>query len=418
MYPARMTLRSLFGGAIPRVRNDAPVPYASKWRGTMAGLNLGGRGGGMGNREELEQYGEVGTLFGVVSKLAVTTSLVKWGLYQPAASGLDEDRTEVSSRARNAALMIQQRPNPFMPWQEFCETFQQHVDLTGKAWWVIVRVGTVPVEMWPVRPDRMYSVPSVRDFIAGYVYVSPDGEEIPLRREDVIMIRWPAPLDVYDGLSPLPALAADIRNEDAQRAWSQSFFRNNATPGGIIKTGARLSDPEFDELVERWNKSHRGTSNAGRVAILEQGDFVPLAYTQKDMQFVETRGFTKQAILDAYGFPKFGIGDVQDVNRASADASKAYMAESLTVPRLERIKAALNFEFLPMFGMDGRYEFDYDNPVPEDRETENATLTAKVNAVTALVDAGFGSDEACDVVGLPRMMWEQTQRTVKAGAPV
>src|ERR1044072_9532190 len=117
--------------------------------------------------------------------------------------------------------------------------------------------------MWPVRPDRMYSVPSVRDFIAGYVYVSPDGEEIPLRREDVIMIRWPAPLDVYDGLSPLPALAAAIRNEDAHRSWSQSCFRNNAAPGGIIKTGARLSDPEFDELVERWNKSHRGTSNAG-----------------------------------------------------------------------------------------------------------------------------------------------------------
>jgi hypothetical protein len=134
---------------------------------------------------------------------------------------------------------------------------------------------------------------------------------------------------------------------------------------------------------------------------------VPLAFTQKDMQYVEARGFTKQQYLDAYGFPKFGLGDVEDVNRASADASKAYMAESLTIPRLERIKAALNFEFLPLFGMGDRFEFDYDNPVPDDREVQNATLTAQVNALVALAGAGFDSDESCDVVDLPRIPYEK-----------
>src|SRR4029078_11740631 len=385
-----MSLRSLLGGAISddgrrtlrKLKAQAPVSYASRYQATGL-MSMFARRRQMSNTEELEQYGESGTLFGIISKLASTTSLVRWRLFERATSGMDEDRTEVTDVSRNAALKIQRRPNLYMPWQEFCETFQQHIDLTGKAWWVINRVGVLPIEIWPVRPDRIYAVPSVKDFIAGYVYCSPDGEEVPLRREDVIMLRWPAPLDIYDGQSPLPALAGDIANEQAQREWSESFFENNATPGGIITTGVNLSDPEFDELLYRWNRSHRGTSNAGRVAILEQGTFTPLAYTQKDMQYVESRGFTKQQMLDAYGFPKFGLGDVQDVNRASADASKAYMAESLTVPRLERIKAALNFEFLPMFGMGDRYEFDYDNPVPEDRETENSTLTTKVNALVA-----------------------------------
>lgn len=390
-----------------RLRAQAPVSYSSRYAGTgLMGL-FSRRDQQMSNTDELKQYGESGTLFGIVSKLASTTSLVKWRLYESAASGMEEDRVEITDVTRNAALKIQKRPNQFMPWQEFCETFQQHIDLTGKAWWVVAKVGSLPIELWPVRPDRIFAVPSVRDFIAGYVYTSPDGEQVPLRREDVIMLRWPAPLDIYDGQSPLPALAGDIGNEQAQREWSESFYENSAMPGGIIKTGVRLGDTEFDELVDRWNRSHRGVSNAGRVAVLEQGDFVPMSYTQKDMQYVEARAFTKQQYLDAYGFPKFGLGDVQDVNRASADASKAYMAESLTVPRLERIKAALNFEFLPMFGMGGRFEFDYDNPVPEDQETENATLTAKVNALVSLAAANFDVNDAADVVELPQMGHEK-----------
>jgi HK97 family phage portal protein len=408
-----VSLRSLLGGELHgavtrRISNDAPVPYVGKYRQALAGLGLSA---GPGDRtEELEQYGANGTLFGVVSTLATATSLVNWRLWRKAPSGKDEDRVEVTNPRESAPLMIWEKPNPFFSRQELVESTQQHVDLTGEGWWVVVRMAGVPVEIWPVRPDRMTPVPSVKDFVAGYVYTSPDGESVPLLREDVIMIRWPSPLDIYRGQGPQPALAGDLGGEEAQRAWSESFFRNSALPGGVIKLDVKLSDDEFEELVNRWNAAHRGISNAGRVAVLEQGDFVPLAYNQRDMQFVETRGLTKQAILDAYGFPKFGIGDVQDVNRASADASRAYIAEAKTVPRLERIKGALNNDFLPMFGQDmpNRYEFDYDNPVPPDKETENATLTARTNAWAMLVRAGADPEDAAAVVGLPVMGFDRS----------
>lgn len=414
-----MSLRSLLGpslstGAV-RIRNEAPVPYVGKYRAALGALGIGGHGPG-DRREELGQYGANGTLFGVVSTLATATSLVEWHLYRKAASGLKEDRTEVTNARESAPLLVWNKPNNFFSRQELVEGTQQHVDLTGEGWWVVYRVLGVPVEIWPVRPDRMTPVPSIQDFIAGYIYTSPDGEQVPLLREDVIMLRWPSPLDIYRGQGPQPALAGDLGAEQAQRAWSESFFRNSASPGGIISETGPLSDDDFDELVSRWNRSHRGISNAGRVAVLEAGKFTPLAYTQKDMQFVETRGITKQAVLDAYGFPKFGIGDVQDVNRASAEASKAYIAEAKTVPRLERMKGALNNDFLPMFGPEypQRYEFDYDNPVPPDQETENATTTAKSNAWATLVNAGADPDDASDMLGLPRL---RTDAGVQGGVP-
>lgn len=414
-----MSLRSLLGEGLTQrvVRAESPVPYVSKYRSALGALGMNTRGAGGDARHELEQYGEIGTLFGVVSTLATATSLVNWRLYRRAASGQVEDRVEVTNPRESAPLAVWNKPNPFMTRAELVEGGQQHVDLTGEGWMVVSRVGTVPVELWPVRPDRMTPIPSQQDFIAGYVYTSPDGEQVPLRREDVIMLRWPSPLDIYRGQGPLPSLAGDFGNEDSQRAWSESFYRNAALPGGVIKVDKELSDDQFDELVERWNMAHRGISNAGRVAVLEQGDFIPLAYSQREMQFVETRGLTKQAILDAYGFPKFGIGDVQDVNRASAEASRAYIAEAKTVPRLERWKGALNNDFLPMFGqsMAERYEFDYDTPVPPDQETVNATTTATANAWATLVNAGADPNDAADLLGLPRMKFREVNHNAIAG---
>lgn len=412
-----MSIEGLIGkGLSRRVSADSPVPYIGRQRTAFGSFGLGAPGDhARGALAEMEQYSEIGTLFGVVSTFATAVSLVNWRFFRKAKSGLEEDRVEIVE-SQAAPLKVWNKPNAFFSRQELVEGTQQHVDLTGEGWWVITRFAGLPVELWPVRPDRMFPVPSREDFIAGYVYVSPDGELVPLAREDVIFIRWPSPLDIYRGQGPLPSLAGDLGNESAQRAWSESFFRNSALPGGVIKLDVRLGDAEFDELIERWNRSHRGISNAGRVAVLEQGDFISLAYNQREMQFVETRGLTKQAILDAYGMPRFGIGDVQDVNRASAEASRAYIAEAKTVPRLERIKGALNNDFLPQFGplWDG-CEFDYDNPVPEDRETENATLTAKANAAKTLVDARFDPDEVCDAVGLPRMKFREPDPVV---APV
>ncbi len=413
-----MSLRSLLGGAY-RPRGpvaEAPVPYSSRYGGggLLAGLGLGGKR--LDTREELEQYGEVSTLFGVVSTLATSTALVNWRLYRKPRAGSAEDRTEVTNPRESAPLTIWRRPNQFFTGTRFVETFQQHIDLTGKAYWLVARAGNLPIELWPVRPDRIFPVPSQTEFIAGYIYVSPDGEQVPLKREDVIPLLWPAPLDVYDGMGPLGSLSADIEGEQAQRAWSASFFRNSANPGGIIEVPESLSDSQFDELVNRWNRQHRGISNAGRVAVLERAKFVPLQYTQRDMQFVEGRQLTKQSILDAYAMPKFGIGDVQDVNRASAEASKAYIAESKTVPRLERIKDALNGPFLELFGQQDTHEFDYDSPVPPDQDTENSTLTARVNAYTSLIDAGVDPAEAADAVGLPQMRVGEVRRGPGTGS--
>ena len=379
-----------------RTAVDTPVPFTS--RGAERALPFM-RPAGM--EQQMRAMGSVGTLFSIVNRTSNATAQVEWKLWRKAKSGLKEDRVEVTS---HAALDLWNKPNPFMPRQEFVETFQQHVDLVGEGWWVIAYHpgSTIPLELWPVRPDRMTPVPSQKAFLAGYIYTSPDGEQDPLGRNEVVFLRMPNPLDPYRGMGPVQSVLADLDATRYSAEWNRNFFLNSAEPGGIIEVPTPLSDPDFDQLRDRWNEQHRGVANAHRVAILEHGKWIDRKLSQRDMQFVELRSVSRAVLREAYGISAFALGEVTDINRATAEASKAWFADQLTVPRLERIKAALNFDLLPLFGATAQgLEFDYESPVPIDPEAEAAQLTSKVNAAKALIDAGLSSDSVLAAMGLP-----------------
>ncbi|WP_433434948.1 phage portal protein [Nonomuraea sp. CA-141351] len=200
----RSPLRTLTG-RITQPSNKAPVPYIS--RGRTWGHLFGSR---TDAEAQMRTMGSVGSVFGIVHRTSNATSQVQWKLWKTAPSGLDEDRAPVTT---HLALDIWNRPNDFYTGQLFRETFQQHLDLVGEAWWMIARnpaMRSIPLELWPVRPDRMEPVPSRENFLAGYIYRGPDGEQVPLRLDEVIFLRMPNPLDPYRGMGPIQAVLGTL----------------------------------------------------------------------------------------------------------------------------------------------------------------------------------------------------------------
>lgn len=396
--------RTMLGAILNRVASPAapPVPFSS--RAQSYALGFGGR---RDAQAQMAAMSSVGTLFSIVTRTSNATSQVEWKLWRKAKSGRDEDRIEVTS---HAALDLWNKPNAFMPRQEYVEVTQQHIDLTGEGWWVIGRhkASPIPLEMWPVRPDRITPIPDPETFLRGYMYQAPDGEQIPLELDQVISLRMPNPLDPYRGMGPVQSILTDLDATRYSAEWNKNFFLNSAEPGGIIEVPEALSDPDFDQLRERWNEQHRGVANAHRVAILEHGKWVDRKFTQRDMQFTELRSVSRDVIREAFGIPAFALGEVADVNRATAEASSTWFAEMLTVPRLERIKAALNHDLLPLFGAAAQgLEWDYENPVAEDRELAARELTAKAAAARELIDAGAYGPEVLAALDLPEIAFGQ-----------
>jgi HK97 family phage portal protein len=396
---------------IRNVFNRSPVPLAPKTERDVFTVSGSGRKTSADNmRRGMEQYGEVGTAFGIISRLAESTAQVQWHLYRKRTDASPvyrevEQRTEVT---RHAALTLLRQPNPLMDWMEFAETSTQHYDTTGEFWWVCA-FGSIraagPIELWPMRPDRVRIVTDEYDALTGYIYVGPDGEQVPLTKDIVIQGRHPNPLDIYRGLGPMQALTLKLDSNRLAAEYNRNFFLNSAEPGGIIEIEDRLDDDEFRELTQRWREQHQGVANAHRVAILEQGKWVERKFSMKDMAFPELSELSREDIREAFGYPKGMTGATEDVNKAVADANERMFGRYLMRPRLNKIKYALNNYLLPLFGEAAKngLEFDFDDPVPEDREADSQDRITKAQALKLIVEAGADWDDALRIVGLPPM---------------
>lgn len=390
--------------------SNPPVPMAPR-----QALISGTRGPAQDMAAALEATSAIGTLYSIVNRLATAVADTPWHLYvkRPPGADPDDERTEVHS---HPALNLLQRPNRWTTTQELFEAGQQHQDLAGEAYLVVVRSGRVPVELWNVRPDRMAPKKSAKNFLDGWTYTI-GRDQISLGVDDVLQNRTPNPTDPYRGLSPVAALLAPMHGLDAALRWNAGFFRNGAEPGGIIEVEKALGDDEFDQLAQRWRSQHGGVSNAHRVAILEGGTkWVPRASTQRDMEFIEGIRLTRELVMEAFGMSKTMLGLTEDVNRATAESALFMFAAYQVVGRLNRWRALLNNDLLPMFPGGERLEFDYESPVPEDGERETAALTARATAWAQLIAAGADPVWAATQAGLPEPVMAERPEPAAPGA--
>lgn len=308
----------------------------------------------------LNAMGGVGWLFAVVDRISTAVAATEWKLFRTAPNG---DRKEIT---KHPLLDLWESVNPFYTQPEFLETGGQHFELTGEMWWVLLRNGAGrPVEMWPIRPDRMTVVPSRDQYIAGYIYrVGQDA--IPLPVNDVILIRRPHPINPYRGIGTLQSIMVDIATERESSLWTRNFFKNNAAPGGIIEVTQAMSDDQFEKFVMRWQTQHQGVANAHRVAILENATWKDRKLSQRDMQFEQLKRVNRDIIIGAFGVPLSVMGITESVNRANAEAGEVTFTKWTVVPRLVRIRAAVNERLVPQFGSD--LELDFVDPTPTNRE--------------------------------------------------
>lgn len=412
---------SLIGKALAMRNAGPPVPMSGDSMRILPGSGLGGNT----DLNLIRAYKTNGTVQANVSLLASATASQVWKLYRQAPvdgrvryttsdRGSDQ-RTEV---IQHAALNVLNNPAVItvggvkrLMWDRMglFEVSQIWMETTGKSYWVVDRgpgESSIPLGLWPVRPDRMTPVPDKENYLKGWIYTSPDGKEkIPLLPTDVIFNRYPDPEDLYGGCGPIQSVLTDIEAARCASEWNLNYFYNSAEPGGVIQVDHALDDDEFNELVSRWRDTHRGVARAHRIAVLEGGStWVPNGHSMKDMDFAGLRTIMADTIRESVGMHKVMTGISDDVNRANAQTGEEVFASWKVSPRLDRWRNVLNTQFLPLFGATANgNEFDYVYPMPQNREQDALELTSKANAALTLVTAGYDQHDVLGIVGLPDM---------------
>lgn len=158
----------------------------------------------------------------------------------------------------------------------FRETLMSHLLIWGNVYAQIIRDGAGRVlGLYPLLPNKM-QVDRADNGEIIYIY-SRDSEENPnfitygqiyLRQQDVLHIPGPG----FDGLvrySPIAMAKDAVGMTQACEEYGASYFANVANPGGVLEHPGVLKDP--GKVRESWNAVYRGTNNAHKIAVLEEG---------------------------------------------------------------------------------------------------------------------------------------------------
>jgi len=271
------------------------------------------------------------------------------------------------------ALSLLHDVNSFMTNYHLREITQVYLDLTGEAYWALIRdtENGPPVELWPLRPDWVTVIPSEDDFIKGYKY-SPGGmlspKAITFEPKDIIPFRYPNPVNPYRGRGQVQGAAMAIDIDTFSAEYNRNYFFNSAIPGLVFTTEQNLTEAQINRFIEAWQAKFQGRTNTHKIAVMGKGlKPEPITNTPQEMAFAEQRRMMRDEILGIFRVPKSVIGITEDVNRANAESSERSFAEHVIKPRLIRFIAYLNEFYLSNWPKEDLF-FDFVDPVPEDMD--------------------------------------------------
>jgi len=212
--------------------------------------------------------------------------------------------------------LLHDEPNPEMSSFVFRETLMTHLLLWGNAYAQIIRNGKGEImALYPLMPNKM----TVERDDKGQLYYryqksSEEGAKLPnssinLDPSDVLHI----PGLGFDGLvgySPIAMAKDAIGMAIACEEYGAKFFANGAAPSGVLEHPGTIKDPA--RVREAWQGQFGSSSNAGKVAVLEEGmKYTPISISPEQAQFLETRKFQINEIARIFRVPPHMVGDLE-----------------------------------------------------------------------------------------------------------
>ena len=272
-------------------------------------------------------------VYACVRILAETIASLPLHTYQHTKDGKE--------KARDHPLyhLLSDAPNPEMTSFVFRETLMGHLLLWGNAYVQIIRDGRGEVvALYPIMPDKMQVNRSEKGAIY-YVYTKENKEYI-LSTNEVLHI----PGLGFDGLigySPIAMAKNSIGMALATEEYGAKFFSNGANPGGVLEHPGIVKDPQ--RIRESWNAVYQGTSNAHRVAVLEEGmKFQPIGIPPDQAQFLETRKYQTEEICRIFRVPPHLVASLDKATFSNIEHQSISFVVHTIRPWLVRIEQSIN----------------------------------------------------------------------------
>ena len=271
-------------------------------------------------------------VYACVRILAETIASLPLHTYRYSPSGKEKAETHP------LYYLLHSEPNPEMTSFVFRETLMGHLLLWGNAYVQIIRNGRgTVIALYPLLPNKML-VNRTDQGILYYQYEK-DGQTYFLANRDVLHI----PGLGFDGLigySPIAMAKNAIGMAIATEEFGAKFFANGANPGGVLEHPGVVKDPA--RVRDSWNAVYQGSSNAHRVAVLEEGmKFQSIGIPPEQAQFLETRKFQIEEICRIFRVPPHLVASLDRATFSNIEHQSISFIDNTIIPWVSRIEQSM-----------------------------------------------------------------------------
>lgn len=313
-----------------------------------------------------------------VSLISDRVSTVPYKFYR---KDTDEEIT-----SRNHAYKIFTKPffnpNPLMSFRFIKAWCQVQLDMCGMSCIYKARNSLGQIwELWPLNMNDFMGafdkkgmpIEFITDILPeDVIYVFQiGGKQYNFSNFDLLILNYPHPTRPFFGASPIQSQAYAVDTQRYIEVYERDFFYNSARVDMVLVTEQEVDDEKAGRIKERWMEKH-SYGSGGKfhdITVLSHGlKPEPLKFTNKDFEFMNLAGWTKDMVLSAYRINPAKLGNTEKTNRAASVQVDIDFNRDCIQPRLAQWDEELNKEILSQF--DSRVEIKHDNPIPRDRLIE------------------------------------------------
>ena len=246
-----------------------------------------------------------------------------------------------------------EKPNPHMTWQELIEYSVSDYDLTGNAYWELVREDKEDPEseikeIYRLPPQRIRIVPHPKEYIAGYTFEVNEQRKIPFLPHQVAHFKTYHPHSEYYGLSPLRAGRLAVETQVFGARWNKRLLQKSSVPGGLIFLDEDTSPAGRVQIRKEWEDLVQGVERSHNLVVVPNGvRYEKVEMSPSELGFLEGAKLVREEILAIYGVPPIIVG-LETQNYATAREQKVTFWQETEKPLLRKWSSRIDHDVMPV----------------------------------------------------------------------
>lgn len=296
----------------------------------------------------------------------ISNSIAKLPLY------IMDETTKERKPEHPLTPLLTLRPNELMTAQTYKKLLETERLLTGNGYAWIHRdpLTCEPVELVPLQAQFVTPWLDTSGNLWYMVRLPNTGKQYKLSPADMLHFKGFS-RDGITGLSVLRYAAEVIATGRQTQQYEMQYYAKGTHVPGVLSTDADLSSEQREAVRAEWERIHSGADNAFRIAVLDIGTkYQPIGISNKDSQFIESKGVTVEDISRFFAMPLYKLGAGKQSYSSNEQNAIEYVGDTL-MPSVIQYEQEYSYKLL--FRSDLRQNLRV-------RVNQNAELRGDLNA--------------------------------------